>query len=138
MNSPYYCVKDKVSFGKTWSARLIHNLFPVEIGQQNDTFLISNLRYFNLYSDAFLPENYVTFEDYVHFVIREGDSPDVQSSKCEVIKEFIRSNWKNYRTSNIDSVVCEILKTYPPNLLFPILELIVKEYHANKGMANFG
>lgn len=138
MNSPYYCVKDKASIGNTWSAKLIHNLFPEEVGQQNDTFLISNLRYFNLYFDAHLPENYVKFEHYARFVIRKWDSPDVQSSKCEAFKEFIRSNWKNYRTSNIDSVACEILKTYPPKMLFPILELIVKEYHANKGMANFG
>ena len=138
MNSPYYCVKDKVSFGNTWSAVLIHNLFPAEIGQQNDTFLISNLRYFNLYFDAHLPENYVKFEDYVRFVIKDEDSPDVQSTKCEAFKDFIRSNWKKYRTSNIDSVASEILKTYPPNLLFPTLELIAKEYHANKGMADFG
>lgn len=130
LNSPYYVLKSDAVFSMKETKILLDALFHQELGQQNDTFLISNPFYFGLYFSGRLPENYVKSSTIRELSIMDGDNDDVCQRKSDNLKVFIHENWPCHNTTNIESAVSEILKTYPADLLYPILETIAKEYIA--------
>lgn len=132
LNSPYYVLNSDAVFTRKETKTLLDTLFHQELGQQNDTFLISNPFYFGLYFSGRLPENYVKSSSIRELSIMESDNDDVRQRKSDNLKAFIHENWSCHNTTNIESAVSEILKTYPVDLLYPILETIVEEYLANR------
>lgn len=132
LNSPYYVLKDNAVYTNKATKNLLDTMFHKELGQQNDTFQISNPCYFDLYFSGRLPEKYIKSSTIHELSIIEDDSKEVCQYKAEKLKTFIHENWSSHNTTNIESAVSEILKTYPVDLLYPILETIVKEYIANR------
>lgn len=128
LNSPYYVLKSDAVFSRKETMTLLETLFHQELSQQNDTFLISNPFYSGLYFSGKLPENYVKLSNIRELSITDSDNDDVRQRKSDNLKTFIHENWSCHNTTNIESAVSEILKTYPVDLLYPILETIVKEY----------
>lgn len=137
LNTPYYVLKDDAMFARKESKELLDTLFHHQLGQQNDTYLINNPCYFDIYFSDKFPENYIKSRTIYEFAILKGDSAEVRFCKAERLKVFIHDNWSTYNDTNIESSVCEILKTYPVDLLYPVLEIIVKEYIANRKGTTF-
>jgi len=133
LNSPYYVLKDDATFWKQESRELLSYLFHSHRGQQNNTFQINNPCYFRLYFDRKFPDDYIPMAVFEKYAIFKHDNDESTRMKTEALKTFIHENWHSNNTSNIESIVCEILKTYPVDLLYPMLEVIVLEYMAHRG-----
>jgi len=128
LNSPYYQLKDGTVVGKPESQKLLNLLFPKEIEQKNDTILISNPCYFKLYFGWKFPNDYITDDVADRYSINKDDTETISLLKSDAFRNFFHDNSANYKKSNIESVVSEILKTYPATLLYPVLESIIREY----------
>ncbi len=128
LNSPYYVLKEDAVFDNPASSSILHNLFYHRLGQHNDTVVISNPYYFRLYFGGSFPDDYISFKIYQEYILLEDDSREMCRAKAEALKKFINENWAYRNETNIESIVCEILKTYPVDLLYPLLETIVDAY----------
>ncbi len=137
LNSPYYSLKEDAVIDNPASRSILHNLFSHRLGQHNDTVVISNPCYFGLYFGRRFPDDYISFKIYKKYVLLEDDSEEMCRTKAEALKKFINENWAYRNYTNIESIVCEILKTYPVDLLYPLLETIVDAYISKRKGTSF-
>lgn len=137
LNSPYYVLKNEAKFGKEESMSLLYSLFGHQFGLEMDTLLISNPKYFPLYFNDEFPEKYIPYTVIKEYSIVTSDTLESSKLKAEALKTLIHNYWHNAKDSNIDSVVCEILKSYPVELLYPILEQIILECSKNRNIKTF-
>jgi hypothetical protein len=138
ITSPYYKLKEDAVFSIQQSPQLLNKLFPSQDYLNQDSVLISNPCYFSLYFDCKFPDNYITSNFAEQYEISATDSREVCVSKANALKTFIHEYWPAHINTNIESVVSEILKTYPIELLYPVLEQIACEYKANRKCAEYG
>jgi hypothetical protein len=137
ITSPYYKLKEDAVFSIQQSQQLLNKLFPSQDYLNQDSVLISNPCYFSLYFECKFPDNYITSNLAEQYEIFATDSREVCVSKANALKAFIHEYWPVYINTNIESVVSEILKTYPIELLYPVLEQIACEYKANRKCAEY-
>ncbi len=137
LNTPYYVLKDDAIFNKEASRKLLHTLFSRFRGLQNETLLISNPCYYNLYFDGIFPDNYIPSIIFSEYAILKEGSKDERRFKAESLKIFILENWPINGEANFESMISEILSTYPVELLYPLLETMVEAYKANRKVSSF-
>lgn len=137
MISPYYKLKEDALFNIKNSQKLLSKLFPTLNYLNTDSVLICNPCYFRLYFDSNLPKNYITTIIIENYKIYAHDSHNACAAKAEALKIFIHEYWPIHINTNLESAVSEILKTYPIDLLYPVLEKIIYEYKANRKGSNF-
>lgn len=137
LNSPCYMLKDGFATGRSESLALLEYLFHDDASGRDDTVLISNPSYFSLYFDGRFPDAYIPSAVEEEYSIEKDDVAFMMRVKADGIIDYIHEFWKERHNTNIESVVCEILTTYPATRLFGVLEAVTLEYVATKRMRKF-